>query len=322
MVKHIRFVFFALSLSAQLAGQVKPIQYMESLVYPYPVQRIQLPENREIAYVEEGKGPYTLVMVHGLGSYLPVYTKLINELQGDYRCIALDLPNYGKSGRGDYAFSMSFFAETLDAFIKELKLEKVILVGHSMGSQVALTLALKKPAYLKGMVLLAPAGIETFTAEQKSWYASVMTPQLVKATPVAQIERNFEVNFHGNKLPEDARFMLEDRLRMRADTQEYDRYCQMIPKCVMGMLNEPVFDRLPDLDVPALIVFGEEDGLIPNRLLHPGLTTRQVAELGRERIRGSVLKMLSPCGHFVPWECPEGIALAVREFTPGLKRKN
>lgn len=47
-------------------------------------------------------------MVHGLGSYLPVYTKLINELQGDYRCIALDLPNYGKSGRGDYAFSMSF----------------------------------------------------------------------------------------------------------------------------------------------------------------------------------------------------------------------
>jgi pimeloyl-ACP methyl ester carboxylesterase len=295
-------------------AQQKPFHYMESLVYPYPVQKVVLPDGPEIAYIDEGRGPYTLVMVHGLGSYLPVYAKLVGQLKRDYRCIALDLPNYGKSSRGDYTFDMAFFAETVSKFIRTLKLKKVVLVGHSMGAQVAMTQALREPDIAKALILLAPAGFETFTPENKVWFSSFMQPQIVKATPVAQIEANFNVNFHGNKLPEDARFMLEDRLKMREDSVEYDYYCRMIPQCVLGMLEQPVYDSLNQIHLPTLIFFGEQDLLIPNRLLHPGSTPRQVGESGQARIPGSQLVMLPNCGHFVPWECADQVADDARTF--------
>ena len=295
-------------------AQQKPTAYMESLKYPFPVKKALLSNDRVLAYIDEGKGPYTLLMVHGLGSYLPVYTKMVEGLKGKFRCVAVDLPNYGKSSSGAYPFTMDFFAETLKAFIRTTKLKNVILVGHSMGGQIGMTLALNAPGSLKGLVLLSPAGFETFSPEHRAWFSALMQPALLKATPPAQIERNFDINFHHNKLPEDARFMLEDRMRLRNDSIAYDAYCNMIPRCVMGMLDGPVFDRLGSLDLPVLILAGEEDALIPNRILHPGMTPRQVAEAGHARIPGSILRMLSPCGHFVPWECAEEVSREIADF--------
>lgn len=310
---------FTILLPLFLTGQQKPYRYMESLVYPYPVKKATLSEGREIAYIDQGKGSQTLLMVHGLGSYLPVYSKLVENLKGSYRCIAIDLPNYGKSSRGDYAFDMQFFAETVAEFMHELRLKQVILVGHSMGSQISMTLALSHPDLVKALVLLAPAGFETFTPEHRAWFATFMQPHLIKATPLTQIEANFNVNFHDNALPEDARFMLDDRLKMRDDTTEYNYYCNMIPKCVLGMLDQPVFNQLPTLKRPTLILFGEQDWLIPNRILHPGMTTLQVAESGQKQIAGSRLKMLPNCGHFVPWECATEVGSEIHSFVSELK---
>lgn len=295
-------------------AQQKPTTYMESLQYPFPVKKALLSNNTALAYIDEGKGPYTLLMVHGLGSYLPVYTKMVKALSGNFRCVAVDLPNYGKSSSGTYPFSMDFFAETLEIFIRTTKLKNVILVGHSMGGQIGMTLALRAPTRLKGLVLLSPAGFETFLPEHRAWFSALMQPAFLKATPPAQIERNFDVNFHNNKLPEDARFMLEDRMKLRNDSVAYDSYCNMIPQCVMGMLDGPVFDRLDSIRLPVLILAGEEDGLIPNRILHPGMTPRQVAEAGHSRISGSKFRMLSPCGHFVPWECAEEVSREIADF--------
>lgn len=301
-------------------AQTSTFNYMESLVYPYPVQYADLSDGKRLAYIDQGKGDYTVVMIHGLGSYLPVYQKMVEILKTEVRCIALDLPNYGKSSRGDYAFDMPFFAETIAEFIRALGLQNVILAGHSMGGQIAMTLELRHPGIAKALVLLAPAGFETFSAENRAWFAMFMQPHLVKATPVPQIEANFNVNFHDNKLPEDARFMLEDRLKMRDDTTEYDYYCHMIPKCVMGMLDGPVYDQLPTLTLPVLVLYGEQDLLIPNRLLHPDTSTRQVAEHAQQRLPNSQLHLLPSCGHFVPWECAETVCAEILPFIHRLQR--
>ena len=101
--------------------------------YPYPIQKIEIDPGIEIAYMDEGEGPYTLLFIHGLGSYAPAWNKNLGELAEKYRCIALDLPGYGQSEKGDYPFSMAFFAEAVEAFIDSLGLENIVLVGHSMG---------------------------------------------------------------------------------------------------------------------------------------------------------------------------------------------
>jgi pimeloyl-ACP methyl ester carboxylesterase len=207
---------------------------------------------------------------------------------------------------------MTFFAQSVRDFVQVLHLKKVVLVGHSMGSQIALHCALQDTARWAKLVLLAPAGFETFTEQERAWFSMVYTPAVLKATPPEQIRRNFEINFF--KFPADAEFMIQDRLALR-ETTAYEGYCNMIPKCVAGMLREPVFEKLPQVRTPALVVYGERDYLIPNQLLHKGMTTRQVAEAGQARLAGSMLRMLPDCGHFVQWEA----AAAVNEAILGIE---
>ena len=259
----------------------------------------QLTDSIQIAYTDEGQGDYTLLFLHGLGSNLKAWQKNITILKKNYRCIALDYPGYGQSTKGDYPFKMSFFAETINEFIDSLQLEKVVLVGHSMGGQIATHAVIKDSIAISKLILIAPAGFELFSATEKQWFQNFYTPAFVKATPEEQIIKNFEINFH--QKPDDIQSMVDERLNLM-QTPAYDYYCEMIPKCVMGMLEAPVFDDLPSVQIPTLILFGENDALIPNQLLHPKLTTQEVAKSGQQQIAKSQLLLIKAAGHFVQWE--------------------
>jgi len=287
---------------------------MDALVYPYPVKYAELSDNIELAYVDEGQGHYTLLFIHGLGSYLPAWTKNIASLKADYRCVAMDLPNYGKSSPGNFFFSLTFFTLVIDEFIRKLQLKNVILVGHSMGGQIALTMVLNLNTDILKLVLIAPAGFETFTEPEKLWLRQTYTPALTLSATPEQIQQNFNLNFASNQLPEDAKFMYYDRLRMIEDLLYYTGYSNMISMCVNAMLEESVFERLDQLTLPTLVICGKEDFLIPNRLLHPDETTIALAKRGASRILKSELVILSPGGHFVQWECAGRVNDAIRDF--------
>ncbi len=284
---------------------------MNDVAYPADLKKIALPGGVEMAYIDRGSGARTLVFIHGLGSNLKAWEKNVDSLSGQYRCIALDLPGYGRSSMGDYAYGMSFFAAQVNALLDALDLQNVVLVGHSMGGQVALTMVLKGAPRVEKVVLIAPAGIETFTEAEKLWFGAVYTPEVVKNTPPEQIRRNFELNFY--RWPGDAEFMIADRMTLRA-SPAYDDWCRMIPQCVMGMLNEPVAARLSEITLPVLILYGENDALIPNRILHPTQNTLQIAQSAQAAIPGSQLRTFPECGHFVHWEKAAETNRAITEF--------
>lgn len=286
-------------------------QSMADIPYPADTKYADLPDGTRLAYTDAGAGDHTLVMIHGLGSNLKAWQKNTAVLSREYRCIALDLPGYGRSSKGDHPYTMHFFADHLRTFIRQLQLKKVVLVGHSMGAQVALTALLQDSTLAERLVLLAPAGIETFTPQEKAWFSMVYTPALLKATPPEQIRKNFEANFV--QFPADAEFMIQDRMAMRA-SPEYEAYCAMIPQCVNGMLQEPVYERLSGIKTRTLMLFGADDALIPNRYLHKSLTTRAVAEDGRQRLPNCHLEMVPNSGHFVQWEGAEVVNAAIARF--------
>jgi pimeloyl-ACP methyl ester carboxylesterase len=306
------FIYLILCLAYTLVGQETPLKStaMESWQYPYPINHLSVLDSVDIAYVDEGTGP-VLLFVHGLGSNLQAWKKNIDSLSENHRCIALDLPGYGKSGPGKQPYTMHFFAETVNALITQLELTDVTLVGHSMGGQVAVHTVLLHTENIKSLVLVAPAGFETFTPPQQQWFATYLTPAVVEATPEAQIIKNFELNFYA--MPEDARFMITDRMELR-DSPAYADYCQMIPQCVNAMLQEPVFDRLADIQLPALVVFGENDALIPNKFLNPELSVMAVAKAGVEELPQGELTILGPAGHFVQWEKAAALNELIRNF--------
>lgn len=288
--------------------------YTQALTYGYPVSYVQLENGTEIAYVDEGRGDQTLVFIHGLGSYLAAWRRNIEELKDHYRCIAIDLPNYGKSQPGDYPFTMTFFAETVAAFIRQLGLRRVVLAGHSMGGQIAMTTILQTNVPVEQLILVAPAGFEVFTERDRRWMLGFFKPEVVSAATEEQVEQHLALNFASGRTPFDARFMLSDRLLMRQYPAYLRSYARMIPRCTAGMLSEPVFDRLGEIGVPTLIIYGREDQLIPNRFLHPTQTPVRIAYNGHRKIPGSRLALLPSAGHFVMWEQAEQVNFTIRHF--------
>lgn len=287
-----------------------PLKRMDDLNYPFPVKKAQLSDELTLAYVDEGSGPVTILFIHGLGSYLPAWKNNIDGLRGQYRCIAIDLPGYGKSSKGNYSGSMRFNAQAVKDFCDKLGLKKVVLAGHSMGGQIALVTAMAYPELVEKLVLLAPAGFETFNKGERQWFREVMTADGVRLTTVEQIRTNFGYNFYN--MPPEAQFMIDDRVAMRA-AEDFPAYCYIIPKNVQGMVDEPVFDFLPQIKQPTLVLFGENDNLIPNRFLNGG-PTEKYARAGAERMPNATLKMVPKAGHFVQFEQAGPVNAAIQEF--------
>jgi pimeloyl-ACP methyl ester carboxylesterase len=310
------FSFLVLLLSAcSLKKEIPTIQTFDDLPYPYEVSKVDLGEDITVAYFDEGKGKNTIILIHGLGSYAPAWKKNIPELAKNNRVIAIDLPGYGKSSKGNYEGNMSFYATVVSKFIDQLQLNEVILGGHSMGGQIAMTTALAYPEKVKGLILIAPAGFETFTKGQKQWFREVLTADAVRLTPAETVAENLASNFY--KMPDDADFMINDRLAMR-DAKEFEAYCFIIPQNVKGMVDEPVFDHLSDIKQPVIAVFGKQDNLIPNRFLNAG-TTVEIGKAGIHQLPNASLHMVDKAGHFVQFEQSEKVNQLLSDWISNLK---
>lgn len=284
--------------------------------YKYPVKKIHLPVSGfDIAYTDEGKGENTIIFIHGLGSYLRAWEKNIGELSKNNRVIAIDLPGYGKSSKEPHTGMMTFYAGIVNELVKELKLNKVVIGGHSMGGQIGMTTYLKYPQIVKGLVLAAPAGFERFTKGQKQWFRDVMTLDGVRLTTPEAIQNNLASNFF--RQPKDADFMVSERMEMRS-ADDFIPYCYAVVQSVHGMVDNPVIDYLQDIKVPTLIFFGENDNLIPNRYLNPGRTV-EIAKYGASKINNSKLVMIPKTGHFLMFEKPEVFNKETIDFIKSLK---
>ncbi len=268
-------------------------------------------DSMRLAYLDKGEGP-AVIFVHGLGSNKEAWRKTIPALGEEYRCIALDLPGYGESDKGAYPQTMSFFSDCILEFAEALELEKFHLAGHSMGGQIALYTAIHFPAALRSLVLMAPAGIETFNAGDREFFRSVFNAQVIKSFDEARVRLNFKANFY--EMPSDAEFMVDKRLEMMEDSAAYSYYAEMVPLCVQGMLKDTVFQNLHKIKLPVLIVYGKEDALIPNTYLHPELSTEHLARTAQEGIEGSELRLIDEAGHFVHWEQSEKVNPIVKSF--------
>lgn len=285
-----------------------PPAEFDAIDYGYEVKTAQV-RNIKVGYIDQGSGE-VLLLIHGLGSNAKAWQRNIPDLAAGHRVIAVDLPGYGYSDKGGYQYSMSFYATVLSEFLAGLGVEKAVWVGHSMGGQIALVAALEHPRQVSGLVLVSPAGFETFTDGEGDWMRKAVSAEFVKDTTIRNIAVNLESNFHDK--PAAADFMITDRIQVRG-AGDFDGYCGAVSLNVGAMLDRPVYDDLQKIAQPVLVLFGENDNLIPNRFLHGG-HTRDVAEAGTARLPDAQLVMVPACGHFVQFEQPETANRAMLEF--------
>ena len=281
----------------------------------WPLKRLSLEQTAsthglatvpEVAYVElNPEGQQTLVFIHGLGSYLKFWRYQLDAFAArGYRVIALDQLGYGKSDKpATFPYTMEAMADVVHELVQKTGAGKPVLVGHSMGGQTALSYAIRYPEDVGALVLTSPAGFEKFTAKEKAWFKRAMNTTLIKTSPEYGIWGSVAQGNFARWRPE-LEWLIEERVRV-VKTPEFDAYAYAQVRSVQGLSNNDfVRTSLDKVTVPALIVYGDSDRLIPSPFLHGG-NPRDVFEYGHANIRGSKLVELARCGHSVQLDCPE-----------------
>jgi pimeloyl-ACP methyl ester carboxylesterase len=226
------------------------------------------------------------------------------------RVAAMDLPGHGASPAQDFSGNMSDYAAVVRDVIAQLDLRELTVVGHSMGAQIAMTLALETRARIERLVLVAPAGIETFSEAEAAKIRGLQTPELLRQFSRDTLLRVMRALFFSE--PADLAAQVEARVQRMASS-DGESYALTLSRSVDGMLGGRVYERLSSLRVPVLVLFGADDLAIPNRLVHVG-TSAEVAEKAQQALPKAQVIMIPRTGHMVPLEAPEAVSREILRF--------
>lgn len=282
----------------------------DGLHSPLPVRHVSV-RGLDLAYVDSGGPGDPLVFIHGLSSYLGFWEYQLEELASSHRVLALDLPGFGRSGRPDAPYTMAWYAEVVSAWMVEVDVPRATVVGHSMGGQIAMTLALDEPDRVERLVLSAPAGFERFQPGAAEFMKGYWTESRALQATEEEVRANF-VAMVFNRPDAGVERLIEERVRL-GQHPAFRGTSVAVSRSIAGMVDGPVWDRLPDLDVPTLVVFGTDDRMIPNPVFTGG-RTRAVAEAGVARLPDAKLVLVPGAGHTVHHDAPKAFNEALLEF--------
>jgi pimeloyl-ACP methyl ester carboxylesterase len=144
------------------------------------------PDGIPIAYEVHGEGSPALVFVHGWSCDRSYWAGQLEPFSRQFKVVAVDLAGHGESGLGRKAWTMESFGDDVAAVVKKLGLERVILIGHSMGGDVIAEAARRLPGRVVGLVWL-----DTYkqlgrgrTAEEVEAFAAKFRANFVDTTRV------------------------------------------------------------------------------------------------------------------------------------------
>jgi pimeloyl-ACP methyl ester carboxylesterase len=289
-----------------LKGPIEPADIWS----PLPRQHVTV-DGVDIAYVDSGGAGQPLVFIHGLSSWTSFWEYQLPAFAGPYRVLALDLPGYGASARPDAPYTPPWYADVVSAWLDKVGVEKATIVGHSMGGQIALTLALDHPEKVERLVLSAPAGFEGFNAGAAKFMKDFWTERRAMQTTEEQVRANFVTQVF-NRRDAGVERLIEERVRLGLSAS-FGGTSVAVARSVAGMLDYPVRDRLSKITAPTLVVYGTADRMIPNPIFTGG-ATRSVARIAEERVAGAKVVMIPGAGHTVHHDAPEQFNAALQEF--------
>lgn len=245
-----------------------------------------------------------IVLLHGLGEHAGYWRENVSALiAAGYRVIAPDLAGHGRSDKPNRAYSMRWQAGLVMALCEQLQVKRpYTLVGHSMGGQVALRLALMSPERVKSLALIAPAGIETFSPSEAAWLRKMSTAKGFASRGPAALRAHFQRNVFG-RWGHVAEEHLQERIKLR-DAPGFHDYIQAVVASVYGMLDDRAAHELSAVTPPVYLLFGAQDRLIPNPVLHGG-KTEEVLQRAKATLKSLVeVTLLPEVGHMPQIEAP------------------
>lgn len=262
-----------------------------------------------IHYVETGEGR-PIVFVHGLGGQLHHFRHPMFPMLPGYRLIALDRPGSGYSVRARGATArLPEQADVVAKFIKKLGLEKPLLVGHSLGGAVALTVALNHPDAISGVIALAPlthmedeVRVEFkglyITSKLKRWLIAQTTavPASLKYAP-----QTLDFVFGPQKWPEDYIIAGGGMLGLRPSHFFATASDIVAIEKDLGGIEK----RYGEITMPAGLMYGTDDRVLDYK--RHGLPMK-------DKVAGLDFELAEGLGHMLPFMAKERVAEMIKRI--------
>jgi pimeloyl-ACP methyl ester carboxylesterase len=231
-------------------------------------------------FYRESSGPpgaAPMMHLHGFGLSGRYLLPTAELLAGEFRTLVPDLPGFGRSGRPRQPLDVPELAQAAAAFLDDRGIEKVTLVGNSMGCAVICEFAHLYPERLERAVLVAPAG-----------------------------------GLHNQPLPRALRQLARDGIReplglMQVAVPDYLRFgVPSTLRMFRALTRYPALDRLLQLHIPTLVVLGSADPLMP--------APPRVKEVAGQIDNSVLLVVIHGAAHAINFSHPGELANVIRQF--------
>ncbi|MDX2036223.1 MAG: alpha/beta fold hydrolase [Isosphaeraceae bacterium] len=239
-----------------------------------------------------------LVLLHGLALDGSMWSEIASGLAERCRLILPDLRGQGRAQVPTSGYEIDDLADDVVETLDDLGIDRCVLGGLSMGGYVALSIAVRRPDRLRGLLLLQTrAGAHTPAAAEAR-----------RATADA-IERSGDLRDFADsltsKLFAESTYTAQPALVQRVRDAIGRTDPSGLARTLRGLASRP--DRtsaLPSIDVPTLVVAGIDDRIVP---------LEEARELAA-RIPGAGLVEIDRAGHLSPLEAPEPTSQAIRDY--------
>ena len=254
-----------------------------------------------LTYAEQGSGA-AVICLHGIGGNADSFAPQLDGLSGAFRVIAVNLPGYGgseiaRSATGETSFTFPALAERILAFMDALSLSRAHLLGQSIGGMIAIEVALRAPARVAGLGLVATTA--AFGGRDDSFREAFLAARLKPldaGLSMGELARRFVPEITGPAASEAA---VEAAIASMAEVPE-STYRAII-RCLV------TFNRRDDIETltpPACLIAGEVDENAPAR------TMRRMAE----RMAQARFHQIPGAGHLVNLEAPASVNAILHDF--------
>lgn len=253
---------------------------------------INLKTGIKMKYLEAGpKDGQVLILLHGLTDSSRSWSLSLPYLEKDYHVYVPDLRGHGDSESPKCCYTIPDFAYDVISFMDEMKIDKAAIAGHSMGSFIAQHLAVEYPERLTRLVL-AGSSDKTLGNGTLDWLWENI--QQFNGT----IDPEFIEEWTSTPTPVDPDFLA----KLKVETAAVPLH--VWKSATKMLMTEDYSAFLPKINVPALILWGDQDAVFPFE--------------EQERLRASLphadFKQYPGIGHNIQWEIPKQVADDIAAF--------
>jgi 3-oxoadipate enol-lactonase len=248
-------------------------------------------------FMEGNSKNQSIIFIHGFPYDSTMWKAQVDELSEKYFCVAYDIRGLGESPAGNGQFTMESFVDDLENIINELKLNKPILCGLSMGGYISFR-ALERMEEKFSAVILCDTRSEADNNEGKQKRAAAI--KRINQEGLAPFARDFITNCYGDYYKQNHKVEFEKRI---AKSSAFD------PVGVKGSLlammgRNDTTEYLNKIKIPTLFICGEFDALTPPSVMKPLA----------EKVIGAEFVVIKNSGHMSPIENPKEVNEVIKKF--------